>query len=30
MAKKNIIDKWKWVTDTKLTFGLDVGEEEVF
>ena len=30
MAKENIIDKWKWVTDTKLTFTQDIGEEEAF
>ena len=27
MAKENIIDSWKWVTDFEPTFGLDFGEE---
>ena len=30
MAKENVIDSWKWVTDFEATFGLDFGEEEVF
>ena len=29
MAKENV-DSWKWVTDFEPTFGLDVGEEEMF
>ena len=30
MAKENIIDSWKWVTDSEPTFRLDFGGEEVF